>query len=468
MAQLLDFTSRNIAKLVAPATGRAEYKDTQEQGLYLRVTAKGAMSFSFVGRAKGSARVERLTLGKYPQVKPDEARRQARELAGQLAGGTSVAAAQRKKRGEMTMEELWKLYHEHLKATTKDPESQEIVWNLYVLPFWGKRRLSDVSGLEIEKWHREIPGQIVKRRADKAEEIKRQRHQRRAEVASRQAIRRRGPDPLPLAEPKAVSKKVTGKVTANRALAQVRAMFNFATNSKRKYFDGQNPAAGQDFFPEPARSRFIRPNEFRPFFEALASEHNETQRDALTLSLLTAQRRENVIAMRWQDVDLELAEWRIPGEVMKNGDPHVHPMLPEVVAILTARKEAAAQAKKKSEWVFPSSRSETGHIGEPRSAWKRLMKASGLNDLIIHDLRRTMGSWQARNGASLVMIGKGLNHKSPEATAIYAQLDLDPVRQQFESAAGAMYEAAGLRPSANVISIEAAAEAKRSAAAGKG
>ena len=68
MAQLLDFTNRNIAKLEAPATGRAEYKDKQEQGLYLRVTAKGAMSFSFVGRAKGSARVERLTLGKYRVV----------------------------------------------------------------------------------------------------------------------------------------------------------------------------------------------------------------------------------------------------------------------------------------------------------------------------------------------------------------------------------------------------------------
>jgi integrase len=73
-----------------------------------------------------------------------------------------------------------------------------------------------------------------------------------------------------------------------------------------------------------------------------------------------------------------------------------------------------------------------------------------LPDLRIHDLRRTLGSWQAKTGASLVIIGKSLNHKSPSATAIYARLDLDPVRQSVNTATAAMLEAGGLKKPAEI------------------
>lgn len=56
-----------------------------------------------------------------------------------------------------------------------------------------------------------------------------------------------------------------------------------------------------------------------------------------------------------------------------------------------------------------------------------------------------MGSWQAITGASLPIIGKSLNHKSHQATAIYARLDLDPVRASVEKATEAMLRAAGLK-----------------------
>ena len=63
----------------------------------------------------------------------------------------------------------------------------------------------------------------------------------------------------------------------------------------------------------------------------------------------------------------------------------------------------------------------------------------------MHDLRRTLGSWQARTGASLAIIGKSLNHKSPQTTSIYARLDLDPVRNSVEKATKAMLNAAGIQ-----------------------
>jgi len=62
-------------------------------------------------------------------------------------------------------------------------------------------------------------------------------------------------------------------------------------------------------------------------------------------------------------------------------------------------------------------------------------------------------SWQAKTGASLVTIDKSLNHKNQNTTAIYARLNLDPVRESVNTATSAMMAAAGLKNSAEVIKI---------------
>ena len=76
-----------------------------------------------------------------------------------------------------------------------------------------------------------------------------------------------------------------------------------------------------------------------------------------------------------------------------------------------------------------------------------------MTDLQIHDLRRTLGSWQTKTVASLAIIGKSLNHKTHQATANYARLDLDPVRQSVNTATAAMLEAAGLKEGTQVLPL---------------
>lgn len=449
MAELLDFTIRQIDALPTPTAGRAEYKDSKGQGLYLRVTSNGVKTFSFVGRAKGSHRVERLTLGKYPQVKPEEARNRAKEIAGRLASGVSVAAASREKKGELTVGELWALYYAYISQTNKRPDSTKLLWDTYVAPQWSTRRLSEVSAVEVERWHLELPKAIMKRREEKAAVIKARAEARLREISARQAFRRHGPDPKPKPDrPYRFAKKITGQGGANSAMEMLRAMYSFAMDSKRGYFTGANPAANHRSFPSQERERFLQPDELGPFFAALAAEPNEAMRDAILIALLTGQRRANVLAMRWAEVNLERAEWRIPGELMKNGFPHLAPLVPEAVELLRRRGDART-----SPFVFPSTRSKSGHIGAPKSAWRRIVDSAKLPDLIVHDLRRTLGSWQAREGSSLVLIGKSLNHKTPEATAIYARLDLDPVRQSVERATSSMFAAAGVKPVGEVIAL---------------
>ena len=87
--------------------------------------------------------------------------------------------------------------------------------------------------------------------------------------------------------------------------------------------------------------------------------------------------------------------------------------------------------------------SASGHYEEPKRAWHSLLKRAGIENLRLHDLRRTLGSYQAINGSSLQIIGKSLGHKSMQSTQVYARLMNDPIRQSTNSAIDKMLEYAG-------------------------
>lgn len=205
---------------------------------------------------------------------------------------------------------------------------------------------------------------------------------------------------------------------------------------------------GIEKFKLQARERFIQGDELPRFFEAVGGELNESMRDYFLLSLLTGARQANVLSMKWRDINFDRAEWRI--EETKNGTPQTVTLSPEAMEILQNRKPVDPVA-----FVFPSEKlSATGHIQNPKKAWARVLTRAGLTNLRIHDLRRTLGSWQAKTGASLAIIGKSLNHKNTNTTAIYARLDLDPVRDSVNTATSAMMAAAGLNKTANIIQLK--------------
>jgi hypothetical protein len=54
----------------------------------------------------------------------------------------------------------------------------------------------------------------------------------------------------------------------------------------------------------------------------------------------------------------------------------------------------------------------------------------------------------------MAIIGKSLNHRSTQTTAIYARLDLDPVRESVERATSAIMEAAGLSKTADIVPLK--------------
>jgi integrase len=142
--------------------------------------------------------------------------------------------------------------------------------------------------------------------------------------------------------------------------------------------------------------------------------------------------------MRWDEIDWKRATWTIPAEKAKSDEDMNVVLSPVVIQILENRKASSL-----SPWVFPGV-GKSGHLVEPKTAWARIMKRAGLTDVRLHDLRRTLGSWQAATGASLPIIGKSLGHESLEATKVYARLNLDPVRESVNRATQAMLIAGGV------------------------
>ena len=143
------------------------------------------------------------------------------------------------------------------------------------------------------------------------------------------------------------------------------------------------------------------------------------------------------MAMRWQDIDFTGALWTIPGESTKTGRAYHVPLVEPALEVLRQRWQLSTPGSK---WIFPAA-SKSGHLVSFQKQWAEFRTRAGMPDLRFHDLRHTLASWQAIEGTSLAIIGRGLGHSSANTTARYAHLYVDPVRASMGSAAGAMLKA---------------------------
>jgi integrase len=224
-----------------------------------------------------------------------------------------------------------------------------------------------------------------------------------------------------------------GHTMANRALEFLTMLYNkgIAWDLLAMY----NPGSKIRKFKLQSRSRFLQPEELARFFAALNTLRFDTTRDFFTVCLFTAARKSNVLSMKWDDISFARKSWQIPET--KNGDPQIVPLIPEAMAILRHRKLTT-----KSAWVFPGQNGN--HLYRVDKAWGNLIKKAGIEGLRLHDLRRSMASWEAITNCNISTIAATLGHKDLSSTQIYARLNIGPVRNAMSTAARAMLEAAGI------------------------
>jgi integrase len=307
-AARFQFNKERILALPTPATGtRATYYDTKTTGLQLRVTPAGVKTFSMYRRTKGGG-PERVTLGRFPAMTVEQARKAAATVNAEIEHGANPAEVKRTFKAEPTLTEFFAEYgtrHGEKKLSWRDDQQR---FRYYLQKPLGDKKLTTIT------------------RAD-------------------------------------VARVVSGAEKAGKAAAtvrQIRALASglFAKAIEWGYLDA-NPAHGVKVAGRVVtRDRFLQPDELPRFFRSLAEEPSIAMRDFILLALLTGARRANVCAMHWREIDLAAGNWRLP--VTKNGTPQTVTLCPEAVEILKARQEATAGG-----FVFPGI-GATGHMVEPK------------------------------------------------------------------------------------------------------
>ena len=349
-------------------------RDDETPGLIVKVYSSGRKTFFLDVLVE--KRHDMFKLGIWPDLNVAQVREKAKKMRADLAMGKNPKA---EKKAGVTLGELFSVYMERHGSAKKSSGNDRHSFGKYLKP-WANYRLVDITRAKVEALHRNIGKETP--------------------------------------------------VQANRVLALLSTMFSKAIIWG--YLKTDNPCRGVKKFKEISRDRFLSGEELARFFEALDLTENPAFKDFILLSLFTGARKSNVLSMRWRDIDFERNVWKIPGELSKNGDPMQVPLGPDVLDILRRRR-----AETSSVFVLPGPGAK-GHYMEPKRAWGTLLKRAKLEDLRIHDLRRSMGSWMTIQGTSLPIVGKALGHKTSQATSIYARLNLDPVRAAMEQAVEAM------------------------------
>lgn len=397
-------TKKLIDAAMPPAQGQAFLRDESLKGFAVRITSGGSKSFVLEKIIHG--RFTRLSLGRYGELTLEQARALALKRMVEIREGRDPVAERRQRQQSPTFGDLEKMFLERHVSRKKSQANDRAIFNHH-LANWRTRKLHTITRDDIARLHSRIG----------------------TEPSS--VVRPGRPTPRPMPR------------TANAILNLLRCMFNLAQDWGMH--SGPNPCIRIKKFPEVKRDRFVTPDELPRLWKALQNEPNPFVRAAFFVGLLTGARRSEVLQMQWADLDLQQGLWKIPET--KAGRPHYIPLPRPVIEELLKLPRLAGNPH-----VF-CGRWGRSHLVNVAKPWRRIRKEAGLNDVRIHDLRRTLGSWLVAAGASLPLIGKTLNHSNQETTAIYARLQLDPVRQALEANAERMLTYALPSPSSETISM---------------
>ena len=210
---------------------------------------------------------------------------------------------------------------------------------------------------------------------------------------------------------------------ANRALSVLSKMFSLAC-AWGLVADGTNPCRAVRKYREKKRERFLSRAEYRRLGSALAEAEADAAAGAdgavspyaiaaLRLLMLTGCRLNEILTLRWDDIDRTAGEFRLRDG--KTGARMV-PLTPTAETVLEGIPRLPHNP-----WVIVGRQPGT-RLNSITQEWYRLRARAGLDDVRIHDLRHSYASRALAAGESLSMIGKLLGHADIQSTARYAHL----------------------------------------------
>lgn len=350
---------------------KTPYIVSEDGGMGVRVYPSGKRSFIYMFRFDDTPRL--LTIGPYPITSLHSARMEAVNAKDKILKGTDPAKVKK-----------------NTKETHRDAETVKALVDEFIEKWSKPRKRTWKEDLRILK--KDVIPAFGRR---KAKDIK-----RRDIVLLLDNIVERG-----------------APIQANRALAVIRKMFNFAVT--RSILDTSPCAAIPAPSKENCRERVLSDNEIKAFWLELnkTNMHNLIQL-SLKLMLVTAQRKQEVTNAKWNEFDLKSGWWTIPSERSKNGHPHRVPITTIAKELLIKIREFSTN----SEYLFPSPRTDSPITGQSIDhALRNNADCFSIPAFTPHDMRRTASSKMTESGISSSDVSKILNHS--ENTTISRHYD---------------------------------------------
>ena len=415
MSTVRQFTDRWVRALKA----RPERYDVSEKngrGLWIRVFPSGAKSWVYIYKHRG--RIRRMTLGTYPDVSLAEARSLHADARKRLREdsvdpGEEKQQAKRTERNADTIEGLAGEYLErHAKRKTKGWQEVQRILDKDVLPAWKRLKAKEVTRRDI--------------------------------VVLLNSIVDRG-----------------SPIMANRTLATIRKMFNFAVEQS---IVEASPCAGvRAPTREQARDRALSEDEVRAFWAKLSTAYmTEGVQLVLRVQLVTALRPGEVAGACREELDLTTGWWTVPAERSKNKLAHRVHLTPQVLELLARAAELAGD----SPYLFPAPKRhsrgpEPLTVNGISHAVRRNREHFEIESFRPHDLRRTAASLMTGMGISRLVVGKLLNHTEPGVIRVYDRHSYDAEKRRALEAWAEELEriVGGAARTENVVAIDRRLEA---------
>lgn len=342
--------------------------DAKAPGLALRATPAGAKAYVFQSRLRDGATV-RITIGDPQSWTIPRAQEEARRLQTLIDRGRDPRA----ERAAIVAKEAADLADAKAERQRRELLGLD-AWREYVksrTPHWGERHLHDHQALA------QAGGKPRKR--------------------SRVPVTAPGPlyalldRPLADIDAAAVDKWITRetKVRPTRAALAfrlLRAFVNWCVEHDDYRLIVQAGVCSQKrvrervVYPK-ARADVLQREQLAPWFTEVR-KLTPVPAAYLQALLLTGARREELMRLRWTDVDFQWKALRIRDKVEGERTIPLTPYVAQLLAFLPRRNQ----------WVFSSPLSAGGRLQDPRAAHGRALKAAGLPHLTMHGLRRSFGS----------------------------------------------------------------------------
>ena len=349
--------------------------DDEVKGLGVRIYASNKKSFVFryslhTGRTKRS-----MVIGAYGVYTLKQARDEARRLKYEVSKGGDPAKERKQFKDAPTVSDLCTRYLEEHASPNKKPKSADDdrrAINNHIKPRLKSRLVSDVSFEDISKLHHSLK---------------------------------------------------SSPFAANRVVALLSKMFNLAEKWGHRGRN-TNPCRGIERYPEPKRVRYPSQKELKDFGNAIVKVEancrvDPTPLSAIKILLFTAGRKREILSCKWEYIDFERKEIRLPDS--KSG-PSKIPLNEVAIEILEAI------GPKQSGWVFPSKVTDS-HWNNIDKTWKVLVDEAGIENFRIHDLRHAFASAGANNRIPLEVLGTILRHSDPKLTKRYSHIYDETTKQ---------------------------------------